>query len=98
MTHPPELTQERFLLYLLTLQVRCKTGSVSNNGRSLRVSDLVYGRPYNVKDNFGRDFPGGVVLLWVYGTVSSCQQPELPHTYSLCQTALQQQTVAQTVT
>jgi hypothetical protein len=47
---------------LLTLQVRCKTGAVYNNGRPLHVSDLVYGRPYNVKDNFGRNFLGGLIL------------------------------------
>jgi hypothetical protein len=39
-------------------QVRCKTGSVYNNGRPLLISDLIYGRPYQVKDNFGRDWPG----------------------------------------
>lgn len=44
---------------VLCTQVRCKTGSVYNNGRPLLISDLIYGRPYQVKDNFGRDWPGG---------------------------------------
>lgn len=45
-----------------SLQVRCKTGSVSNNGRPLRMSDLIYARPYQIKDNFGRDWPGQVTV------------------------------------
>eukprot|EP00775_Hariotina_reticulata_P000770 gene770-1081_t len=36
-------------------QVRCKSGEVENNGRSLRISDLVYGRIYPfLRDDFGR--------------------------------------------
>lgn len=51
-------------------QVRCKTGSVYNNGRPLLISDLIYGRPYQVKDNFGRDWPGKPL-----DGISRCQQP-----------------------
>lgn len=40
------------------LQVRCRTGFPYNNGRPLRVSDLVYYRPYSIKDNAGRPWPG----------------------------------------
>lgn len=45
--------------------MRCKTGPVYNNGRELRISDLIYGRPYQIKDNFGRDWPGGCACLFV---------------------------------
>ena len=38
--------------------MRCKTGLVYNNGRPMRMSDLIYARPYLIKDNFGRDWPG----------------------------------------
>lgn len=43
---------------LLLLQVRCRTGAPYNNGRPMRVSDLIYYRPYQIKDNFGQDWPG----------------------------------------
>ncbi|KAF6266008.1 hypothetical protein COO60DRAFT_638698 [Scenedesmus sp. NREL 46B-D3] len=39
-------------------QVRCRTGSPENNGRPLRISDLQYYKPYQIKDNQGRDWPG----------------------------------------
>jgi hypothetical protein len=41
------------------VQVRCRTGAVENNGRPLRISDLTSYRPYKIKDNAGRDWPGG---------------------------------------
>jgi hypothetical protein len=40
------------------VQVRCKTGPILNNGRQMLVSDYVYGRFYNITDNFGRMRPG----------------------------------------
>jgi cullin-associated NEDD8-dissociated protein 1 len=43
-------------------QVRCKTGFPYNNGRPLRVSDLVYYRPYTIDDNKGRPWPGNPYL------------------------------------
>jgi hypothetical protein len=42
------------------LQVRCRTGVPFNNGRPLRISDLIYARPYQIKDNFGQDWPGAL--------------------------------------
>jgi hypothetical protein len=44
-------------------QVRCKTGAPFNNGRQMRISDLIYYRPYQIKDNFGRDWPGESMLI-----------------------------------
>jgi hypothetical protein len=38
--------------------VRCRTGAPLNNGRPLRLSDLIYYRPYQLEDNFGRPWPG----------------------------------------
>jgi len=51
------------LFNLRTWQVRCRTGTPFNNGRPLRISDLVYGRAYNITDNSGRYWPGGQQLL-----------------------------------
>lgn len=42
----------------VSVQVRCKTGPILNNGRQMLVLDYVYGRFYNITDNFGRMRPG----------------------------------------
>jgi hypothetical protein len=56
---PPSLTEFWPILCCLhAIQVRCKTGAVFNNGRPLRISDLPSYRPYDIKDNAGRDWPG----------------------------------------
>lgn len=37
------------------MKVRCKSGVIENNGRSLRISDMTYGRIYPfLRDDFGR--------------------------------------------
>jgi hypothetical protein len=57
-TYPSHTSEKRSCVCFYLHQVRCKTGSPSNNGRPLLMSDLIYARPYQVKDNFGRDWPG----------------------------------------
>jgi len=47
---------------------------VYNNGRPLRISDLLYYRPYEMKDNFGRDFPGMFSAVCLCGTRSLAAQ------------------------
>lgn len=58
---------------MLLLQVRCRTGSPFNNGRPLRISDVIAGRIYNITDNYGRYWPGEQPLLGVAGCISACR-------------------------
>lgn len=48
----------------LPLQVRCRSGVPENNGRPLRISDLIYYRPLPfLTDDQGRSWPGESVLI-----------------------------------